>query len=272
MATERRRVVTNSSTKQELFRWFGMGSLDDSRVLVSLTSAEDQFYTMSIQENVVQEIARAHDIELRDGLIFPYDLGINGQFSPLPLLVTLTKANELRNIVLADEEMRDKYDQLLVNDAVWGIGDEHGKIKVAINKTDPNRNGDDVKRLAELFETSAGSFLYSIGSTVVLDIDEGSFDGVFGTLRVGRIKNHNGTDFIKVFGNDLKENGAFNLDFVMHDGFIETASPFLVTYQEIDENGLSAKRTFHEYFFDDPDGERMTRLKLAAHGIPFEGF
>lgn len=267
-----RKLVSNSPTKQELFRWFGMKSIDDSRVLVSLSESENQFYSDSLREDTIQELARAHDIDLSDGLIFPYDLRINGQYSPLPLLVTLVKANQLRNTVLADEEMKGRYQELFVNDAVWAIGDEYGKIKVAINKTDPNRNHGDVERMAERFESSVGSYLYSVGSTIVLDVSSGKLKGILGNLRIGRIKEHEKADFIKIFGEDLKEFGAFNLGFVMHDDLIETTNPFRVAYQELSENGLTPIRTFQEFFVDDRYGEGITRLKLAAHGIPFEGF
>ena len=257
-------------------------SKEKERLFRLATAPQDKVRRIGKVENdfYAQEAVRQSDLQERDvpdGLIFPYKLDYNGFKLPLPVAVTLIKANEARNSVAEDLGFNETFDFGIVNDAIWAIGDGKGNLEEVINKTDPYKNHDedkrgDVQRLANFFSSQGGRYFYSVGSTARVDAKEGAIEMTIGSLRVGRIKPLAVEEFLEIFGVDLRTRGAFSLDFVLDEGFLNVPKRFVRTVQlvEITKNGaVFSGRT--ETLIPNKI-QSIRKMQRAAHGIPFEGF
>ena len=108
------------SASQDKARLLGIETADKAK-LSRIGEVEDDFYR---KEGVRQSELQRKDVP--DGLIFPYNLDYGGFKIPLPVAVTIIKANEVRNLISEDPDYGLEFDFGIVNDAIWAIGDEHG--------------------------------------------------------------------------------------------------------------------------------------------------
>lgn len=257
------KLFSSSTEKARLFGIKGISVAGEQWIGKKVGKVEDDFYR--------EEAKRQSDIqnrEVKDGLIFPYLLDYDGFSIPLPIIVTLIKANEARNLFTEHEDLKRTIDSGIVNDAIWAVGDESGNLIHAINKTDPNRNHGDVQRLGEFFSQQEGRYFYSVGSTASVNSETGNIDLTLGVLRVGKIKPHTISEFNEIFGVHLKAKGAFNLDFVLKESLLEKPENFKASEQKVKFTNAGMEygepTIWSPHYFP----QAPVQLQFAAHGIP----
>lgn len=257
------KLFSSSPEKARLFGIKGISSVDSNLISRRIGKVEDDFYR---EEAIRQSMLQGKLVS--DGLIFPYMLNYDGLSIPLPVMVTLIKANEARNIIFSDQDLKKSIDNGIVNDAIWAVGDDNGFLTDAINKTDPNRNHGDIQRLGDFFTQQEGRYLYSVGSTATVNSETGNINISLGLLRVGRIRSHSTLEFNEIFGPHLKKSGAFNLDFVLRESLLEKSEGFIVSEQKVKfaNAGLEygEPTIWNSYYLP----EAPVELQFAAHGIP----
>lgn len=256
-------LFSSSKEKARLFRIKGISVVNKRWVKKRIGVVENNFYR---EESKRQSLIQGK--EVHDGLIFPYLLDYDGFTIPLPIMVTIIKANEARNIIKDNKKLQKSIDSGIVNDAIWAVGDEAGNLTDAINKTDPNNHEGDVKRLGDFFTQREGRYLYSVGSTATVNSETGNIDIRLGLLRVGRIRPHSTLEFNEIFGPHLRKSKAFNLGFVLRESLLEKSEGFRATEQKVmfTNTGVEYGKPsiWNLYYLP----EAPVELQFAAHGIP----